>query len=68
MILCKDCEYSEKKAKADGSLVLLQRCLKNVPVANSGGNEASYPIVNLDNDGCFEGKAPAPKAPKNGNK
>lgn len=67
MISCKDCEYSEKKKKTDGLYLPLQRCFKSAPAANSANDgPALYPLVSLDNDGCFEGKPIA--APKKSGK
>ena len=61
IVKCKDCEYSEKKQKVDGTFLPLQRCLHAAPVANGEGNPGIWPMVNLDNDACADGKTATAK-------
>ncbi len=73
-VKCVDCDYAGNKAKNDGTREQLQKCEKRAPEANQAEEGlARYPIVELSDGGCHEGKGSTPevktpKPQKNGKK
>lgn len=67
-VKCVDCEFVGQKANAAGESNPVQRCEKSAPEANQADEGlARYPIVELSDGGCHEGKAVPPR-PKESDK
>ena len=56
-VKCVECEFVGRKTKSNGDAEPLQNCEKRIPKANQAeGGLALYPIVELSDGGCHEGR------------